>query len=243
MVAQSWKNPDHWFITNVVSTVKFHDRLRHCDFLKKYIHISTPEVYGNCKGYIKENDFYHPSTPYAVSRPAADMSLQNFFDAYKFPVVFTRAANVYGPGQQLYRIVPKTILFIKMKKRLQLHGGGISKRSFIHIKDVSSATLKILKEASPGETFHIATNDSITIRHLVETICDLMCVQFKDHVDITEELLGKDSAYFLDSSKVRNTLGWRDDVSLKEGILSVIQWVEENFDILKLQPLEYIHKA
>ena len=243
MVAQSWDHPDHWFMTNVVSTVKFHDRLRHCDFLKKYVHISTPEVYGSCKGHIKESNSYYPSTPYAVSRAAADMSLHTFFNSYKFPVVFTRAANVYGPGQQLYRIIPRTILFIKTGKKLQLHGGGTSERSFIHMRDVSDATLRIMKQASSGEIFHIATNDSITIRNLVELICDLMDVRFKDHVDVAEERLGKDSAYLLDSSKVRNTLGWQDQVSLKEGVLTVLQWIEKNFDILKKQSLDYIHKA
>ena len=243
MVAQSWDQPDHWFMTNVVSTVRFHDRLRHCDFLKKYVHISTPEVYGSCEGYIKESDSYYPSTPYAVSRAAADMSLHTFFNSYKFPVVFTRAANVYGPGQQLYRIIPRTILFIKTGKKLQLHGGGTSERSFIHMQDVSDATLRIMKQASPGEIFHIATNDSITIRNLVELICDLMDVRFKDHVDVAEERLGKDSAYLLDSSKIRNTLGWQDQVSLKEGVLTVLQWIEKNFDTLKKQPPDYIHKA
>ena len=243
MVAQSWDHPDHWFMTNVVSTVRLHDRLRHCGFLKKYVHISTPEVYGSCEGYIKESKSYHPSTPYAVSRATADMSLHSFFSAYKFPVVFTRAANVYGPGQQLYRIIPRTILFIKMGKRLQLHGGGTSQRSFIHIQDVSGATLNIMKQASPGEMFHIATNDSITIRDLVGLICNLMGVHFDDHIDVTEELLGKDSAYLLDSSKVRSTLGWKDQVSLKEGVLAVIQWVEQNYEVLKQQPLEYMHKA
>jgi dTDP-glucose 4,6-dehydratase len=243
MVAQSWDHPDHWFKTNVVSTIQFHDQLRHCDFLKKYVHISTPEVYGSCEGYIKENNSYYPSTPYAVSRAAADMSLHTFFNSYKFPVVFTRAANVYGPGQQLYRIIPRTILFIKMGKRLQLHGGGISERSFIHMRDVSDATLRIMKEGSSGETFHIATNDSITIRRLVELICDLMGVRFEDYVDVAEERLGKDSAYLLDSSKVRNTLDWKDQVSLKEGVLSVLQWIEKNLDILEQQPFDYIHKA
>jgi dTDP-glucose 4,6-dehydratase len=243
MVAQSWAHPDHWFKTNVVSTVQFHDQLRHCDFLKKYVHISTPEVYGSCEGYIKESNSYYPSTPYAVSRAAADMSLQTFFNSYKFPVVFTRAANVYGPGQQLYRIIPRTILFIKMGKRLQLHGGGTSKRSFIHMRDVSDATLRIMKEGSSGEIFHIATNDLITIRSLVELICDLMDVRFEDYVDVAEERLGKDSAYLLDSSKVRNTLDWKDQVSLKDGILSVLQWIEKNLDVLKQQPFDYIHKA
>jgi dTDP-glucose 4,6-dehydratase len=243
MVAQSWENPDHWFNTNLVSTVRLHDELRHCDFLKKYVHISTPEVYGNCEGHIKEKNSYYPSTPYAVSRAAADMSLHTFFDSYDFPVVFTRAANVYGPGQQLYRVIPRTILYIKMGKKLQLHGGGTSERSFIHMKDVSEATLQIAKQAQPGEIFHIATKNSITIRNLVEMICDLMGVEFDAHVEVVGERLGKDSAYLLESSKVREAFGWEDKISLEQGIQDVLGWVENNFTILKDQPFDYIHKA
>ena len=60
MVAESWKNPDHWFSTNVVSTISLHDELRKLDFLKKYVHVSTPEVYGNCEGKVDENYYFNP---------------------------------------------------------------------------------------------------------------------------------------------------------------------------------------
>lgn len=242
MVAQSWDHPDHWFMTNVVSTVRFHDRLRYCEFLKKYVHISTPEVYGSCEGFIKENTSYAPSTPYAVSRAAADMSLHTFSDAYQFPVVFTRAANVYGPGQQLYRIIPRTIMFIKLGKKLQLHGGGVSTRSFIHMKDVSEATLRIARDSHCGEIYHISTNEIISIRSLVELICDTMNVKFENIVEVGQERLGKDAAYLLDSSKLRDTFDWEDRIPLREGIKEVIKWVDDNFDYLKNQPFEYIHK-
>ena len=143
MVGQSWERPEDWFRTNAVSTVILHNRLRQeCDFLTRYVHITTPEVYGSTNGWIKEDTPYNPSTPYAVSRAAGDMSLKTFVDAYGFPAVSTRAANVYGPGQQLYRIIPRTILFIRLQKKLQLHGGGFFERSFIHINDVSDATRK-----------------------------------------------------------------------------------------------------
>src|SRR3990167_5655088 len=102
MVAESWLHPADWMMTNVVSTVKFHEQLRKCQFLKKYVHISTPEVYGSCQGLVPSSTHYHPSTPYAVSRAASDMWLTALHKNYQFPVVFTRAANVYGPGQQLY---------------------------------------------------------------------------------------------------------------------------------------------
>ena len=110
MVGESWLNPDHWMMTNVVSTVRLHDRLRSFDFLERYVHVTTPEVYGSTEGWVREDAPFNPSTPYAVSRAAGDMSLRTYFATYGFPVVFTRAANVYGPGQQLYRIIPRTIL-------------------------------------------------------------------------------------------------------------------------------------
>ena len=242
MVAQSWDRPDHWFTTNVVSTVKLHDRLRHCDFLKKYVHISTPEVYGSSKEHLIESNSYYPSTPYAVSRAATDMNLHAFFNSYKFPVIFTRAANVYGPGQQLYRIIPRAIFFIKLGKKIPLHGGGISKRSFIHVQDVANATLSAMQHAPLGEIFHIATKNSITIKSLIEKICKLMGVCFEEHVEVVSERLGKDSAYLLDSSRLRNTLNWKDKISLEEGIQTVLDWVEKNVAVLKQQPHDYIHK-
>jgi dTDP-glucose 4,6-dehydratase len=242
MVGESWKNPDHWFMTNVVSAVRLHDRLRQCDFLDKYVHVTTPEVYGSTDGWIKENTPFNPSTPYAVSRAAGDMSLRTYFDAYKFPVVFTRAANVYGPGQQLYRIIPRTILFILLGRRLQLHGGGHSRRSFIHMNDVSEATWNIARQAPAGETYHISTNEIVTIRQLVERICAKLGVKFEDHVEIVGERLGKDAAYMLESSKLRETLGWKDRVSLEAGLDDCIAWVQRHFDELRQLPYDYIHK-
>jgi len=242
MVAESWQNPEHWFQTNVVATIKFHDHLRKRDFLKKYVHVSTPEVYGTCEGVVKENTNYCPSTPYAVSRAAADMSLMSFQRAYNFPVAFTRAANVYGPGQQLYRIIPRTILFFLIGRKLQLHGGGASVRSFIHIRDVADGTLRIARQAPHGEIYHLSTSPNISIRALVEMIAKQLNMDFDKNVDVVDDRLGKDAAYLLDSTKARVTLGWQDKISLEQGIEETISWVKDNLDILKQQPFNYIHR-
>jgi dTDP-glucose 4,6-dehydratase len=191
---------------------------------------------------VGEETNFNPSTPYAVSRAAADMSLRTFHAAYRFPVVWTRAANVYGPGQQLYRIIPRTVLFIRLGKKIQLHGGGVSSRSFIHIDDVSDATLKIARDGVDGQVYHISTQRAITIRALVEMICERMNVDFDKHVEVVGERLGKDAAYLLDSSKLRTTLKWKDHVQLEEGIDEVIKWVDEHFDVLSQQEMNYIHK-
>jgi len=242
MVAESWQNPDHWFITNVVSTIRLHEELRRFGFLKKYVHVTTPEVYGSVEGLIREDQPFNPSTPYAVSRAAADMSLRSYFTAYDFPVVFTRAANVFGPGQQLYRIVPRTIMCVKLGQKLQLHGGGTSQRSFIHARDVADATFRIALDGKPGEAFHISTDRAITIRALVEMICARFGVPFGECVEVVGERLGKDAAYRLDSGKVRREVGWTDRTSLEQGVDETIRWVETFFDDLKTQPMHYIHK-
>lgn len=243
MVAESWKTPSDWFMTNAVSTVKLHDELRKLDSLKRYVHVSTPEVYGSCSGFVTESYPFNPSTPYAVSRAAADMSLRTFYNAYQFPVVTTRAANVYGPGQQLYRIIPRTILFIMLGRKLQLHGGGVSTRSFIHMKDVSEATWRIMLNGNNGDTYHISTDEVISIRDLVERICMKLNVSFDNHVEVVGERLGKDAAYHLESTKLRKELDWKDHVSLDEGLDDCIAWAQKHFDELKAQPFDYTHKA
>lgn len=242
MVAESWKNPDHWMMTNVVSTVRLHEQLRHLDFLRRYVHISTPEVYGTTEGRVADNAPFNPSTPYAVSRAAADMSLRTFSTAYNFPVIFTRAANVYGPGQQLYRIIPRTILYLRLGRRLPLHGGGHTKRSFIHMRDVCDATLRATLSGRNGHTYHISTQRMTTIRELVQCICARLGKRFEDSVEETGERLGKDAVYDLDSSATKIDLGWVDQIQLEEGLDQTILWVDRFFEELKSQPFEYVHR-
>ncbi|HEY8966686.1 MAG TPA: GDP-mannose 4,6-dehydratase, partial [Candidatus Methylacidiphilales bacterium] len=242
MVAQSWLHPEHWYQTNVVANVLFHDRLRKAPYLSKYVHVSTPEVYGSTSGLIGEDAPFNPSTPYAASRAACDLHLRTFQRQYGFPVVWTRAANVYGPGQQLYRIIPRTILFILLGRQLELHGGGHSVRSFIHIDDVADATLKAALHAEPGTSYHLSTPRNISIREVVALICRQMGVRFDDVVKITGDRPGKDAAYLLDSARARADLSWSPGISLEDGIGQTIAWVRDNLSEIEKHPFDYIHK-
>ena len=243
MVAESWKNPKDWYNTNVLGQVCLHDELRRIKTIKKYVHVTTPEVYGSTTGWIKENFNFKPTTPYAVSRAACDMHLLSFFKAYDFPVVFTRSANVYGNGQQLYRIIPISMLSARLGEKMKLHGGGLSKRSFIHINDVSKATLKIMLNGKPGDSYHISTNELISIKDLVYKIFKLYNLDFQKYVDEDNERLGKDAVYSLDSNKLRETLDWKDKITLDQGLASTYNWVKDNLKTLKNMPREYIHKS
>jgi dTDP-glucose 4,6-dehydratase len=242
MVGESWLYPDQWMMTNVVSAVRLHDILRNYDGLERYVHVTTPEVYGSTEGWVREDAPFNPSTPYAVSRAAGDMSLRTYFANYQFPVVFTRAANVYGPGQQLYRIVPRTIVAAIGGQKLRLDGGGKSVRVFIHMNDVSDATLKIAQAGALGETYHISGYELVSIRALVEMILNRLGKSFADRVEIGPERPGKDTAYTLDSFKLRTELGWRDTFSLQQGIDDVIKWAERFRTELPKLPTKYEHK-
>ena len=242
MVAQSWERPQDWYLTNTVAMARLHDELRKFSFLKKFVHASTPEVYGSTSGVIREDAPYNPSTPYAVSKAACDMNLFAFHRAYSFPIALTRSANVCGPAQALYRIIPKTVLCIMAGERLKLQGGGLSVRSFIHIRDVCEATLRIARDAKPGGIYHLSTDRRVTIRALVEEICRRMGAPFEKNVEVVEGRLGQDAAYLLDSSRARNELGWSPDITLETMIQETIDWAKKYWDVLKQQPRDYVHK-
>jgi dTDP-glucose 4,6-dehydratase len=242
MVPQSWAHPEHWFQTNTIALVKLCDRLRHFSFLRKFVQISTPEVYGSTGGLVPETAPFNPSTPYAISKAAGDMTLLAYHRAYGLPVAFTRAANVCGPGQQLYRIIPKTILCILTGQKLRLEGGGTSVRSFIDIRDVAEGTLRVARQGVCGEVYHLATDRNQTIRELVEEICRQLGARFEDCVGLAPGRLGLDSAYLLDSTKARQTLGWTPQYSLADILRDTIAWMQRYLDRLRTLPAEYIHK-
>ena len=242
MVGESWNWPEHWFKTNMVSKVKLHNFLKNQDFLEKYIRISTPEIYGNTNKIIRENSELDPSTPYAVSQAAIDMSLKTFYNTYQFPVIFTRFANFYGPFQQVYRIIPKTILTTHLKLKLPLHGGGNSKRSFIFHKDVSSGIIQSIKYGKLGNSYHFSTKELISISDLVKKICIKMNVNFDDLIENTSDRIGKDKTYSIDFAKANKEINWKPKFNLDQGIDITIKWVEKNLSQLKKIPLNYIHK-
>ena len=135
-----------------------------------------------------------------------------------------------------------TILFALLGKKLKLHGGGRSVRSFIHIRDVAAGTLQVALKGGLGEIYHFSTDKNISIRSLVKLILKQMGGSFEDHVEDTEDRLGKDTAYLLDSTKAKKELGWDDQISLEQGVEETIAWVRDNLDVIKNEPFDYIHK-
>ncbi len=242
MVAESWDNPYQWYQTNIVSKAKLHRFLIGKPYLKNYIRISTPEVYGSNEGLIDETCNMNPSTPYAISHMATDLSIKALSRNFSFPILIGRFANFYGPHQQLYRIIPKTIISILTNKVLNLHGGGKSIRAFIHSDDVCEGIFKMIKNGTNGETYHFSPKEFFNIKEVVEIICSELDADFNKVTKVTEDREGKDFAYLMDCSKSHTELRWEAKISLKNGIKQTIDWVKDNLEVIEELSLEYKHK-
>ena len=242
-VAPSWDHPEHWYETNTVALAKLVNHLRGRDYLKRYLHVSSPEVYGACSGTVKENAPMNPSTPYASSKAAADMLLEVYRKQFGFPLITVRATNVYGPRQQLFKIIPRSAIYVKSGKKIQLHGGGVAVKSYIHIRDVSRGELAILEGGKLGQLYHLSPDAGVSVRDVVAMICRLTGKPFDAAVEVAPERPGQDAAYVIDSSKARGELGWKPRIGLDEGLAEVVSWVEKGWDEISRQPLDYQHKA
>lgn len=242
IVPLSWDSPQDWFKTNCLGIVNLANGLREKSYLKKYIQISTPEVYGSCTNMKENPNYFNPSTPYAASKAAGDLFLMTLHKKFGFPVSFTRSVNVYGPHQQLFRIIPKSIIFIKKRQKIPLHQGGLANRSFMYITDVMRGIDRIIKQGKAGKVYHFSTGKSTTIRELVSLICKRMGVDFDDAVEISEGRPGQDATYELSFAKTSKELGWKPKIKLENGVDGVISWINESWPIIKKMSLEYVHK-
>jgi len=241
-VAPSWHYPDQWFQTNVVAITKLVNALKDKKYLKRYVHISSPEVYGTCEGTVREDARMNPTTPYAASKAAGDFSIFTFVKNFDFPMVMIRATNVYGACQQLFKIIPRSVIYLIQGKTIELHGGGEAIKSYIHIRDVSRGELAAMENGKNGSIYHLSPDNGIAVRDVVKSICKAMGKNFDESVCSVSERLGQDKSYIIDSSKIRKDLGWSTNISLENGINSVIQWVEKYWEEIQNQPLEYLHK-
>jgi dTDP-glucose 4,6-dehydratase len=242
-VAPSWDHPEHWFQTNTVALAELVNHLRRQSYLEKYVHISSPEVYGTCVGNVTEASPMNPSTPYAASKAAADMLLSVYHKQYGFPLTSVRATNVYGARQQLFKIIPRSVIYMKLGKKIQLHGGGRAVKSYIHIRDVSRGELAVMEKGRVGELYHFSPDAGIAVRDVVIEIAAQLGKRFDDVAESVEERPGQDAAYVIDSTKARREFGWQSKIGFAEGLKDVVTWVEEYWDEIRSQSLAYEHVA
>lgn len=240
-VYQSHLTPLEYYETNTIAVVRLADALKTRSWLERYIHISSAEVYGDCAEAVTEEAPVRPSTPYAASKAAADLHLLTSARQFGFPVTLVRSTNVYGKHQQLYKIIPRTLLHLKMGKPIGLHGGGRAIRPFVHIDDVVGGIEKILHCVNPSPIYNFSTTQDWPIREIVRYLCKKMKKDFAKVTELARDRALQDHRYWLDTKKAEGELGWKASVSFEAGVEEMVEWIEENYARLKAEPLHYIH--
>lgn len=221
--ATSWDKPHFYYNTNVTAVAEMCDYLQNVDWLDRFIQIGTSELYGPVNKPASEESPLFPTSPYAVSKLAADMHLQTMFRVRNFPMNILRPSNAYGPGQLLYRILPKAVYCAVNNLTVPLEGGGIAKKSYMHATDIANALWIIIHKAPLGEIYNVGPKSPSTIRSLVETVARIASLNVNDFVKVVPGRAGEDSQYWLNSAKIE-ALGYKETISLDVGIKDMLEW-------------------
>jgi len=231
--AASWKHSWRYFETNSMALTKFCEELMKRDWLERFIQIGTSEMYGSVSHATKEDEPIKPTSPYAASKVAFDMYLQSVATYLDFPMNIIRPSNAYGPGQLLHRVIPKAVVLGLKGEKLPLHGGGRAEKSYIHSRDLGRA-IQLVDESAPlGEIYNAGPAEPTSIRRVVELTADALGVPFESLCEVTEDRLGQDSRYWLDSSKIKDHIGWEPQISWEEGLGEMVEWGRKYLDDLK----------
>lgn len=234
------ENAPDFFETNTTALVRLVLALRNRDYVRRFVQIGSSEVYGSVKEAATEASPLWPTSPYSISKAAFDQYLVCMHKIHGFPMNIIRPSNCYTDGQQLHRIIPKTILCALKKEKLQLHGGGIAEKSYLHADDLSSAILLILRKSSPGSIYNVGPEQPIAIRGLVSLIAKITGVAYSDLVQEVGERTGQDSRYHLNCDAIKR-LGWKEEVKLWPGLHKMVDWVQSYPELLKM-PTDYVHR-
>lgn len=213
--------------TNVLGTqTLLESALKHG--IKKFIHISTDEVYGSIQeGSFKETDPLKPSSPYSSSKASSDLLVQSYYITYKLPVIITRCTNNFGPYQYPEKLIPLFITNLLENKKVPLYGTGKNMRDWIYVLDHCRAIDTILHNGKIGEIYNIGggvekTNLEITKKIIVLLGKDLSMIKY------VKDRLGHDFRYSLDCSKLKTELGWCPQYDFERGLRETIQWYKDN---------------
>ena len=195
---------------------------------KKLIHISTDEVYGSLNsGSAKEETRLNPSSPYAASKASAELLIQSYVTTYECNAIITRCTNNYGPKQFPEKLIPKTIILALNDKKIPVYGTGKNIRDWIFVEDHCDAIIEVLLNGKSGESYNISGGNEIDNITIIKKILKILGKPL-ENIEFVEDRPGHDFRYSMESTKIRNTLGWSEKKKFEEGIKKTIDWYLEN---------------
>ena len=197
--------------------------------VKKIIHISTDEVYGDkLKGKSYEGDALDPTNPYSASKAAAEMITNSYKYVFKKDIIIVRANNIYGTRQFPEKLIPSCIVSLLKNKKIEIHGKGKNKRHFLFIKDFCNALEIIIRKVNDG-IYNIGSSESYQNIQVARKICDLMN-RSKTNIKYIKDRPFNDRRYSISSTKIKK-LGWKTQSNLFVELNEMIEWYRKNHKI------------
>ncbi|SNS43702.1 dTDP-glucose 4,6-dehydratase [Anaerovirgula multivorans] len=247
-VDRSIKSPEAFVKTNVLGTQilldiakKYWEDKGEFKEGKKFIQISTDEVYGSLEenGYFTENTPVDPHSPYSASKAAADMLVKAYYDTYKMPVNITRCSNNYGAYQFPEKLIPLMINNALEGEDLPIYGDGKNIRDWLYVDDHCKAIDLVIKQGKIGEVYNIGGHNEKQNIDIVKIIINALRNLLSDDdyrkEHINENLIkyvkdrkGHDRRYAIDPTKIKNQLDWEPETKFEEGINYTIRWYLDN---------------
>jgi UDP-glucose 4,6-dehydratase len=231
-VDNSFGNSFTFTVSNVLGT---HVLLEACKQVhpqvKRFLHVSTDEVYGENRQAdheFLESDALEPTNPYSATKAAAESIVKAYHRSFGIPVVIARPNNVYGPRQFPEKVIPKFIRQLESGLALTIHGNGGAQRSFLHVLDVVHAlTNYILIRGSPGEVYNIGAAKVMSVLELATDLCRIFGVP--SNFSYVPDRAYNDQRYHISSRKLRAELGWPGPaIEWESGLKATVQWYSDH---------------
>ena len=232
-VDRSILDANQFLVSNIRGTYTILETIRKQK--KRLIQISTDEVYGSLENESATEEYrFNPSNPYAATKASAELLVNAYVKTYDLDCVITRCTNNYGPRQFYEKLIPKTIFLANNNKKIPIYGKGKNIRDWIFVDDHCDAVYNVLMNGKSGQSYNISANNEIDNISLVKKILEIMD-KSSDLINFVEDRPGHDLRYSLDSTKIRNSLGWNNKTNFDDAIRKTIDWVLNQSDIQNVQ--------
>lgn len=231
-VDNSFRNPMRYTIDNVIGTQTVLEACMEYGKLKKILHVSTDEVYGESNlvdTHKTEMSVMCPTNPYSASKAAAELITGAYQKSYNLPIVITRGNNVYGPRQYPEKLIPKFICQLIHGKKCTIHGDGEMLRGFVYVDDVVDAYYLILQHGQVGEIYNIGSPHEYSVSEISRILIRLIKNRndYENYLETVADRPYNDKRYFICNDKLTE-LGWTPKTKFEDGIEQTIDWYRSN---------------
>ena len=215
---------------NVLGTHVLLECARNYNRVKKIIHVSTDEVYGESmisvdETHKTEHSILCPTNPYAATKAGAELIAQSYSHSYKMPIIITRGNNVYGPNQYPEKLIPRFIKLLKENKKVTIQGNGKSVRAFMHSQDTARAFECILEKGAVGEIYNIGCDEEMeySVIDIAKILIKMIknTSDYEEWIEYVEDRPFNDQRYYISNKKLKD-LGWNIEIDLFTGLTKII---------------------